>query len=72
VDYKVSIMSIMLENKKNLQFGISNFFISYMYSLHYKTFEFSKYIAFAVHLDVLSRYIVKTIYLKMSKPHNLK
>ena len=64
----------MLQNKqrKNLQFGISNFFISYMYSLHYKTFEFFKYIAFGIHLDVLSRYVVKTIYLEMSKPHNLK
>ena len=67
-------MSIILENKqrKNLQFSISNFFISYMYSLHDKTFEFSKYIAFPMHLDVLSRYIVKIIYLEISKPHNLK
>jgi hypothetical protein len=67
-------MSIMIENKqrKNLQFSMSNVYISYMYSLHYKTFEFSKYIAFAIHFDVLSRYIVNTICLEMSKPHNLK
>jgi hypothetical protein len=30
-------------------------------------FEFSKYIAFVIHIDVLSRYIVKTIYLEKPK-----
>jgi hypothetical protein len=52
-------MYIMLENKqrKNVWFDICNFLLvrCTFFIPNYKMFEFSQYIVFTIHLDVMSR-----------------
>jgi hypothetical protein len=58
-------MTIMLEIK-NKQFNISNLLLVTCTQI-IRCFEFCKYIAFGLHLGVLSLYIVKTINLENPK-----